>query len=129
MITVEAESSVLLETIKLHVLYNNEEVGHNILIPHSFELYEIHTSAVSNIIKGHTIDIGKSVLLYTFHNLSRLQKLITKVPVNNRLARMLTKRCGFKLEGVITSSFLLDGKMIDQELYGIDRSTVCQLQL
>lgn len=118
------ENSIVLQTIKISAIRNNEELGYILLIPHSHEMYEIHTAPVSDSIKGKTNVVGIHMLKYIFTNLTKIQKLITKVPVNNRLAKLLTKRCGFKLEGCIKNSFLVDGNYIDQEIYGISKEEI-----
>jgi len=47
------------------------------------------------------------------------RKLVTHVPTFNRKAYAFAVRCGFSIEGTNKSSFLRDGKLYDQYLFGL----------
>ena len=124
MLTFYPELHADIKITKIVVIVNGKEIGHFLLVPHSLEMYEIHTAPFDLEYKGKVAIIGKMALEWGFKNMPRLQKLISYVPKHNRLASILARKVGMKLEGIIKESFLFDGKMEDQELYGITRGEV-----
>ena len=115
------------EILKLSVLDEQEEIAFYLFVPHSQDIYEIHTH-FSPQAYGSAVEVSKSMLQHLFSSLPLLETLVTKVPVNNPLAKRLAKKCGLKLYGVLPDSFKLeDDSMIDQEMFYISRKDVlCQ---
>lgn len=75
--------------------------------------------------RGKAVEITKGALYWMFYN-TKCFKIIAQVPVFNVLAKRLSERCGMTLIGVNTSSFLKDGVLYDQYLYGISKEEICQ---
>ena len=65
---------------------------------------------------------------WLFKNTSYV-KIVGIVPEYNKAAIALGKRCGFKIEGKITKSFLKDWVLHDQIIFGLskyDKEALCQ---
>lgn len=92
--------------------------------PRNAVTYEVHTMLLPEA-RGKAIEIAKGALYWVFYNTPCL-KIITHVPSFNALARRLTERCGMRLIGNNTSSFLKDGVLHDQFIYGISKEDLCQ---
>jgi RimJ/RimL family protein N-acetyltransferase len=120
------EKGLQLFTIQLHIIVDGESIGHYLLVPHSEEMYEVHLSSLDKRYRRFASDISKAALQYVFNSMVKLRKLISTIPVHNRLAIKLANAVGMQKEGIIKNSFLLDGKMEDQELYGISKEDICQ---
>jgi len=85
---------------------------------------EIHTLLLPHA-RGKSVDITKGALHWVFYNTPCL-KIITHVPAFNVLAKRLSEKCGLLLIGNNTSSFLKDGTLYDQFIYGISKEDLCQ---
>jgi RimJ/RimL family protein N-acetyltransferase len=60
---------------------------------------------------------------------TRYTKIISFAPVYNKAAIFLGKRCGFKIEGTVTKSFLKNWELHDQVILGLskyDEEVLCQ---
>lgn len=90
----------------------------------NFVTYEIHTLLLPHA-RGKSVEITKGALHWMFYNTPCL-KIITHVPSFNALARRLSEKCGLQLIGNNTSSFLKDGILYDQFIYGIRKEDLCQ---
>ena len=88
--------------------------------------YEVHTILLPEA-RGKAVDIAKGALYWVFYNTVCL-KIITHVPSFNVLARRLSEKCGLQLIGNNTSSFLKDGVLYDQFIYGISKEDLCHLE-
>lgn len=109
-----------LPSFRLIIKGDSIDLAELILVPHSYELYELHLSNVHNSIKGKTVEVSKATLKFIFKELKKIQKLIVTIPIHNRLAVRLAKQL-MHYEGTISRSFLFDGIMEDQDMYGISR--------
>lgn len=127
MLSFYPEKGLQLFTIKINIIVDGESIGHYLLIPHSLHMYELHQSPLDKKYRGHAVEINSRAMRYVFANMKNLQKLFATIPINNRLAISLAKKCGFKKEGHLSKSYMLDEVMIDQEIYGISKEDVlCQ---
>ena len=91
--------------------------------PRNAITYEVHTMLLPEA-RGKAVDIAKGALHWVFYNTPCL-KIITHVPSFNVLARRLSERCGMKFIGNNESSFLKDGVLYDQFIYGISKEDLC----
>lgn len=100
--------------------YDDEvNAGFFLVQPVNSVTLEIHT-VIDPLFWGRSIEFAKQVILWIFENTETL-KIITLVPENNKKAARLAERSGMLLEGVVTKSYLKDGVLLDQFLYGIGK--------
>jgi len=52
-----------------------------------------------------------------------MQKVQISVAVDNQPSRKVCERLGFSLEGVITRSENLNGRVVDHAIYGLSRKS------
>ncbi len=100
------------------------DYGIFMLEPRNLVTYEVHTMLLPDA-RGKAVDIAKGALHWVFYNTPCL-KIITHVPSFNVLAKRLSSRCGMKLIGNNESSFLKDGILYDQFIYGISKGDLWQ---
>jgi len=91
--------------------------------PRNSVMYEVHTMLLPHA-RGKAIEIAKGAIKWMFDN-TRCLRLITSVPSFNVLAKRLSIQSGMKLIGNNEKSFLRDGILYDQYLYGISKEDVC----
>lgn len=118
--TVKSQPGVKIPTITLFLKEDGQQVIEMILIPHSLQLYEIHIGEASSSIKGRTVLIGKELLKFIFDEMVNIKKIVAFIPKHNRLTIKLAKQL-MTYEGVLTNSFLHEGVMEDQYIFGINR--------
>jgi len=93
---------------------------------HNTACYEVHTCLLPETWGRSSLEAAQLVGRWIFEN-TPCQKLITHVPESNRLAKKFAIRSGFTLEGINRASFLRDGVLLDQFLFGITKQEfVCQ---
>lgn len=97
---------------------NDAVVGMWTLVPHNGVCWEIHTY----LIPGHGFHQGrqaaKGIVDWIWKN-TPCRRLITNVPAFNRAARMLAVSAGMRKFGENPQSFLKNGVLCNQELFGI----------
>ena len=106
-------------------IYQDEEIkGLFMLVPQNAVTAEIHTCL---LLRGkEAFQAGELLLDCLF---SKYQKAISYTPSTNKKALFYALRLGFKKEGVLTQSFLKNGKLLDQTLVGLTKGEyLCQLQ-
>jgi RimJ/RimL family protein N-acetyltransferase len=86
-------------------------------------IFECHTCILPEF-WGQSLEAAKLMFRWVFDN-TPCQKLVTLVPVNNRLALRLAKRAGMEEEGCIRESYMKNGVLIDQIILGVGRGQVC----
>jgi hypothetical protein len=113
-----------ISVVKMSIMDEKEEIGFFILIPQSVNVYEVHTHFYPQAY-GSAVAIGKAALKDGFTSNADIEVLVTKVPVNNPLAKRMALKTGWKLYGTLPNSFkTAEGNFIDQELYYIDRGSI-----
>lgn len=126
MIKFSFDNLVGIPSIKLSILDNEEELGVYFLVPQADNIYEVHTHFHSHAY-GSSTDISKEALKEAFNKIENLDVLVTKVPVNNPLAKQLTKSVGMQFCGILPKSYPTNTGLIDQEIYYITKEMVeCQ---
>jgi len=99
-----------------------------VFVPVNGVTYEAHTAILPEGRGRKGIEAGISVLSWMFTE-TRCMKIITWIPVFNRSAVYFARNCGLNWEGTNSQSFLKDGKLYDQYLYGIRKEYwQCQQQ-
>lgn len=94
--------------------------------PRNYITYEVHTMLFPEA-RGKSIDIAIGAIEWIFNN-TRCLRITTSVPGYNVLAKRLSIKSGMKLIGNNEKSFLKDGILYDQYLYGISKGDICHLQ-
>ena len=99
---------------------HGEMLGAFMFIKTNGVTYDVH-SAVHPEHRGRLTPLmAKGAVKWMFDN-TDCMKVETKVPSYNRLAKKLTEAVGLTYEGTSRMSFLKNGKLYDQLLYGITR--------
>lgn len=87
----------------------------------------VHIAAIPEL-WGKTASFVKEGVAWVFKN-TTYSKIISLASEHNRAAIALGKRCGFKVEGKITKSFLKNWVLHDQIIFGLskyDKEALCQ---
>lgn len=115
------------EVVYWLVPYASKPLGVFMVHPHSAVCFEVHTALLPLAYGELAAQAAKALIAWVFENTS-CRKLITAVPVYNRLARRFAIHAGMQEEGVNRKSFLRDNEMIDQVMLGITHEEFkCQL--
>lgn len=86
--------------------------------------YEVHTILLPKA-RGKAVELASGAMEWLFANTGCL-RITTKVPAYNKLALRLSERTGMKFFGVDEKSFMKNGELFDQFLYGINKEDICQ---
>ena len=100
-------------------------------VPITLTMYEIHTMIEP---EGRGIqavyDVRKAAKWFFENGGNDGQKVYTLIPELNKAARIFAKKVGMIKQGVLTKSFLKNGKLHDQLILGLEKeSFLCQQQL
>lgn len=123
MITFSFIDLVGIPSIKISILEEREELGIYFLIPQADNIYEVHTQFYPAAY-GSAVEISSEAMKEVFSKLKKIDILVTKVPINNPLAKRLAKKVGMVLYGILPKSYPTDTGLIDQELYYISKEMV-----
>lgn len=85
--------------------------------------YEMHSAVLPEYRGAGSREAAYLAGMWMFKN-TPCQKIVTQIPQINVLARALAKRCGMTLEGNNRKSFLKNGKLLDQYIFGICKEDV-----
>lgn len=96
-----------------------EPVGVFLMHKQNFICYEIHTCLLPEI-WGRSQECTALVIAWVFEN-TPCQRLITNVPAYNKLAARLARRSGMKQFGINEKSYLKNGTLQDQFMFGISK--------
>lgn len=104
---------------------DSEKVGFFALKPINSICYEIHT-VMSKKAWGMSIKYTAEVLAFAFNELGLLS-IITLIPEGNTRARSLAERSGLTMYGYLEQSFLKNGELIGQYIFGVSKERfLCQ---
>jgi hypothetical protein len=90
---------------------------------------EVHIATLPELRVG-TREFVQECIDWVFKN-TTYSKIVSYAPEFNRAAIIFAKRCGFKVEGKLTKSFLKNWKLYDQVIFGLskyDKEALCQQQ-
>jgi hypothetical protein len=97
-----------------------------IFIPRNGITWEVHSASLPETRGKNMVLAGKNAVQWMFAN-TPCRKIVTAVPTFNPLAMRLSRMCGMAEEGNDRKSFLKDGVLYDQILYGITKEEyLCQ---
>ncbi|PHS61787.1 MAG: hypothetical protein COB09_17115 [Thalassobium sp.] len=85
-----------------------------------------HTHILKDYRKEHSIESCKKVMAWVLDNVARCKKIDCYVPRVYPNVRQFLAACGFKSEGITRSSFMLKGRIYDQDIMGITRDEMKQ---
>lgn len=91
--------------------------------PRNAVTYEAHVALLPEA-RGRAVTICKGALDWMFGNTNCL-RITALVPSYNRFALALAYRIGMDFVGIHTKSFLKDGKLYDQHIFGISKEVSC----
>jgi hypothetical protein len=100
-----------------------------IFSPRNLIMYEAHTAILPAGRGRDAIKAGRDSIEYMFTQ-TTCQKVISLVPFFNPMAGMFARWCKLTREGTIPDSFLKNGELYDQTIYGISKKEwkKCQQQ-
>jgi hypothetical protein len=98
--------------------------GFFLLTQMSSVLWQFHTAIKPEFRGAAAMKAVQQMISLAFSELAA-QKLITFVPTFNRGAAVFAVHCGLSRQGCITGSFLKNGELHDQIIFGISRGTPC----
>ena len=125
-VVIDSETAIEKELIK-NILLNDKIY---VLHPNEFTIFLwmpdnhctcwVHTAILKEGRGKKAIIAGKKAIRWMFENTKYL-KLITWIPSFNKQAELYSKWCGFIKEGCSKKSFLKNGILYDQYLYGLTK--------
>lgn len=101
-------------------LFDQRYLGLLLFHPHNSVCFEAHTCLLPQAWGERSAQCTKAAVAWMFEN-TRCKRVITNVPVYNRLALRLAERTGLTRFGVNEKSFLKDGILHDQIMLGINK--------
>lgn len=113
---------ILLDSTVFSILIP-DKIGFFMFHPWNSTTFEMH-SAVLPAYRGKPAMEGARLAGHWMFDNTTCRKIVTLVPRSNIRAKFLARKGGMHEEGMITRSFLKDGQMIDQYLYGICKEEV-----
>ena len=87
---------------------------------------EVHICVLPDYWSDSTLFAGDAVQ-WLFDNTGIL-KLVANIQANNMFAFKLARKVGFSLEGISRLSFLKNGILLDQYMFGLSKEDVCHKQ-
>lgn len=108
-------------------IYDDKELlGMFLSHPHNTVTYESHTCLLPNAYGTRSVQAAHTYMDWMF-KWTACEKLITNVPEYNKLAIRFARKVGGVLEGCNRKSFLKNGTLMDQYVYGITKEEfLCQ---
>ncbi len=117
----DAKRVLMLDNIYfLKPILDNYCIGIFILSPCNTICYDAHLAIFPEYRGEMAIRACKEVIHYMFTETS-CRKIIAQIPSINKPARMIAKLAGLAREGVIKTSFLKNGILVDQVIMGITK--------
>ena len=104
----------------------DERMGFFAIKPLNSITFEIHTTMLPKA-WGRTLQYTKEVLEWIWSN-TECMNVITFIPENNMKALKLAEKSGLTQKGFIENSWLKDGRLFGQYIFGIARGNICQSQ-
>lgn len=101
-------------------------IGVFLLHPWNFITYELHTVILPAYRGEFAVEAARLMGKFMFTE-TPCRKMVTHVPKSNYPAKVLAKKCGMILEGINRYSYLKNGQLHDQYLFGITKEeAACQ---
>lgn len=110
-----------------HVIMPNSETVF-IFIPHNGITYDIHITTTPEGRRNLAVEALEMAKEYAFEQIEGCQKLICFIPELYINVSNFAMSNGFKKEGTIKESYQKNGKLYDENIYGLRRSEWQQRQ-
>jgi len=112
----------LITTINTYVLRPRKD-SLFIFTPVNHITYEMHVATIDGEARKHAVEDARKAVAWMLEN-TKAYKFIGMVPACNRRALVFAGMCGLKKEGCITNTFMKDGVLYDNLVFGIDREYI-----
>jgi RimJ/RimL family protein N-acetyltransferase len=109
--------------IYLSVEENERIDGVFVLMPQNVATVEVHT-CFRRELWGNSVPATLAGIQWVWGN-TPFRRIVTNVPIQNRLAAKLARCSGMELFGLNRASFLKGGRLFDQLMFGISREALC----
>lgn len=107
---------------------NDEPIGVFLVHARGKVCFEMHTCLLPKCWGERAACAAQLLAEWVFHK-TACEKLVTSVPVYNRLARRFAETGGMQLEGINRASYLRNGELVDQFMLGITKQEwLCRQQ-
>lgn len=98
----------------------DEFLGVFLFHPHNHVCYEVHTCLLPVAWGQRALECTKAAAQWMYEN-TPCQRIVTNVPVYNRLALRLARNSGMEQFGLNPKSFLKNGILHDQIMLGMNK--------
>lgn len=122
----EEQFKVIINTDVIYPLISSEDgknTGLFLFFPWNVTTYELHVAVMLNCRGRHSVIAGTMAGKWMFEH-TPCRKIITMIPKPNYPAKWLALAVGMKQEGINRKSYLRDGVLHDQYLFGICKEDV-----
>jgi RimJ/RimL family protein N-acetyltransferase len=103
--------------VEKHLFLLCGSVGFFLLIPRSSVCYEIHT-AFKEPARGERVNKYSEAMFDWLRANTDCRKIVAEIPKTNFRAKAAAIKNGFVFHGINTKSFMKNGQLIDQLIYG-----------
>lgn len=93
-------------------------------IPVNHISLDVHVALLPEA-RGKAVEICKGAMQWVFQNSRRISRLTASIPDYNKLAIRLARHSGMEFIGINRKSFLKNGVLYDQHMFGIGKEDVC----
>lgn len=84
-------------------------------------LWQIHARILPGYRQRWAIKASKKLLIWAAENIPNIQLLMCFVPICHKNVAMHCKQVGFRRCGTLPDSYIRNAKLIDQDIYAIDK--------
>jgi len=82
--------------------------------------YHTHICMGASCRGKDAVGCAQDSIAWMFEN-TKCRKLVAFVPGHRKTVKMIARAIGFEREGVLKNSFLKDGELMDEVIYGIEK--------
>jgi hypothetical protein len=100
-----------------------DNIGVFFFHPWNGTTYEVHSAILPGYRGKLAYEAALATRQWIWDNTS-VQKIVTLIPTKNYRARALARCVGMVQEGIVTKSYMKNGKAEDQYLFGISREGI-----
>ncbi|MBP9870283.1 MAG: GNAT family N-acetyltransferase [Nitrosomonas sp.] len=92
-------------------------------IPVNSIMLDVHVALLPSA-KGKAAELCSGAINWVFNNTQYL-RLIASIPEHNNLALKLARSVGMQFVGINSKSFMKNGCLLDQHIFGISKGDLC----
>jgi RimJ/RimL family protein N-acetyltransferase len=86
-------------------------------------MLDVHVALLPSA-KGKAAELCSGAINWVFNNTQYL-RLIASIPEHNNLALKLARSVGMQFVGINSKSFMKNGCLLDQHIFGISKGDLC----